>query len=54
MAKSNPWLVFLSAFRKSNPKMSMSAAMKAAAIKYRSQKGKSAAPKKKTRKEKGK
>ena len=47
MAKTNPWLTFLSAFRKSNPKLSMSSAMKQAAVKYRAQKGNGAAPKKK-------
>ena len=49
----NPWIDFLSAFRKSHPKLSMSSAMKQAAVKYRAQKGKGDAPKKKGQKGKG-
>jgi hypothetical protein len=43
MAK-NPWIDFLSAYRKSHKSLSMSQAMKAAAVEYRKKKG---APKKK-------
>ena len=48
MAK-NPWIDFLSAFRKSHPKLSMSQAMKQAAVKYRAQK-KGGSKKKKSKK----
>ena len=38
MAK-NPWIDFLSTYRKSHKSLSMSQAMKAAAVEYRKQKG---------------
>ena len=38
MAK-NPWIDFLSAYRKSHKSLSMSQAMEAAAVEYRKQKG---------------
>ena len=37
---ANPRITFLAKFRKSNPKLSMKAAMKQGAVAYRSQKGK--------------
>ena len=37
---ANPWITFLAKFRKSNPKLSMKAAMREGAKVYRSQKGK--------------
>jgi hypothetical protein len=39
MAK-NPWIDFLSKYRKSHPKLSMKDCMKKAATEYRKQKGK--------------
>ena len=35
----NVWITFLSAYRKKHPKLSMKAAMKAAAVEYRKKKG---------------
>ena len=48
----NPWLAFLSAFRKKNPSLSMKQAMKQGAIKYRSQKGSKVVKKKGKKKSK--
>ena len=48
----NPWLAFLSAFRKKNPSLSMKQAMKQGAIKYRSQKGSKGVKKKGKKKSK--
>ena len=35
----NPWISFLSSYRKSHPKLSMKQAMKSGAVEYRKKKG---------------
>ena len=35
MARKNPWIEFLSSYRKKHPKMSMKQAMKSAASEYK-------------------
>ena len=44
----NPWLVFVKAFRKKNPGMSLKDSLKKASVEYK--KGKKSAPKKKFKK----